>query len=517
MKFVLVLPWLAACLSPFDQPIHKNPLPSTPIVKNPEYYTSIAHGLVLDLHVAGEPTAAKALGKRLFLLRDPHKDTLAETDLALAIPIKLKKTGDARFKLGSKRALSHGVRHGLYFRDTKTDKIELIHSFFTLPKPVQLIDHSFKASEVIFSNQIIFYFRFDRPVFLLNENALSLVSLKEPAKHINIERFTITPDGTTCIVELAKEGALAPNLRYAFMFDDGLRDQYDQPVAVETIEFSTALPLPSFEELAPLSLRTSHQMVEVNWSLNQPHKSALLVKAGGTTFFKTMGSIAVGDKDDVWSYYLRSSIEGFDENTLYRFVLVNKDLAGRVITATGSFQTRKPQAIRISEVMINPALNGSKKESLGEYIEIANTENVAMALDDLRITVEDHKTLKLAVCALAHGEPLPELCGRGYALIVGSDFNEAHYGLDRSTSIIRLKQKTLCGGLANSHAKTIRLERAPGELIDRFSGHKWKTKEGQSVQRIDLVGLDDDHNYCYSAKDDGPTPLRPNGPCESSS
>ena len=198
----------------------------------------------------------------------------------------------------------------------------------------------------------------------------------------------------------------------------------------------------------------------------------------------------------------------FRPNNLYRFILINRDLKGQVISSVGTFKTRFMEALRISEIMINPKSSSSQTESSGEYIEIVNAGNVAVDLENLYISLEDHETLKRVVCPLVTKEPQPKLQANDYALIVGNGFDKDHYPLERSQVIITLKQKTLCGGLSNLKRKTIRLERGEGHLVDRYGGYKWLVPEGQSVQRKEVTGLDEDRNYCYSSEKLGPTPGR---------
>ncbi|HXW52942.1 MAG TPA: hypothetical protein VEL47_02425 [Myxococcota bacterium] len=522
MRWLCFLLLIVSCMPELAGDLSKQETSPTIFSVEPNsFHVDAVKDLSFDLKFSGQKISQKELRRRIFLLKQPSQEKLDESDLDQALKIKIRKIAFGRWEIRTKRLLESGMTYGLYFKDKNTEQIELIHSFLVRDKPAELIREGAHL-DLVESGRTAFTFNFDQPIYLRDDDVVKIVSLDEPESKIEIESLTVARDGHSLEVKLTRirTSPLLPDKRFAFVFSDGLKNQSGLSTVIDPVEFLVIAPQKAMREVEPLRLKTSHDAVEFNWALSQPHVSYVLLRAEearpsgkSDTWSLKQVSFPVVGHDDMSFHHDRLFVAGLLSNRLYRFVLANIDDKGRVISATGSFKTRKHETLRISEVMIKPKKTRSAKEYGGEYIEIVNVGNEAVELDGLRLSVEDQESLSLSVCKLVSSSA--KLKRNSHALIVGQGFLEDHYELARGTVLLRLPQKSLCGGLSNGKKKIIRLERGEGHLVDRFGGYKWQTVAGQSVQRVDLLGLDEDYNYCYGALDVGPTPGRVNGPCES--
>jgi hypothetical protein len=303
--------------------------------------------------------------------------------------------------------------------------------------------------------------------------------------------------------------SLIASHRYAITFNPGLKNQSGLTRNLEPLLFTATSVTHTFDEVVPLAVKTSDHSVEFKGVFNHQHHAHLLIMNGDDDFrmINSVDSLAVRPLE---IHYHRFYAQGLAPQRPYRFYILSEGVNGQMVSFKGTFQTLEPDLLRISEIMNHPfALDG---HSSGEYLEIVNL-GPSGVLPALSLVIEDPATLKISHCNLKAAKPWPMIKEHEHVLIVGKDFNPSLYKLDDGVTIIRLGQKTICPGFSSDKKKIIDLADSNGNFIDRYGGYKWRTIQGQSIHRLDPMGLDEERNYCYSERRTGPTPGKINGPC----
>lgn len=520
--------WLLATLllscSPDFEPVneaHPNPNALSIVVQANDNSVIVNDKLYLNLvEVYGKKLSIKQLQKNVFLIKTPVKEILDYSSLKLREPVLLKKTHNKNMvTLTNKHDLSPGALYGIYFRHGPLSKPVLIYSFVAQSKPPLLIDHDLGDKEpyYVVDDRIIFRFVFDQPIYLHDDKAIDLISLDALVEAPQIDSITVESDQKMVWLRLLpKKPAFNQGARYAFVFNSTVKNVFGQSIVQGPVSFEIAGNSRDFLPIESVSISSSHHSAEVKWSLSQPNYTELMI-------FKRQNCIIEP------CYLLPQSIEqnylnnkhGINfylghllKSSLYDLFIRSENQQGQILLATGSIATAEaPEYLRFSEIMVNPRGNEDNKSFANEYIEIANISDQDIKIDNVHLSVEDFATGKKSECPLVKNGSLLSIPKRSYFLIVPSGFSKDFYGLDDDVLLIRLDQKTLCGGLTNKRRKTLKLHRKNSHFLDRFGGYLWQTSKGQSIQRLNLEGLDEPNNYCYTSLSVGPTPGKANGAC----
>ena len=271
MRLFLVVPWLSGRLPSFDMRDPILPHQEMAIfLQSNDYYQTSSGALSLDMTVVGMAPSLKEMRKSIYLISSPDAETLEEHEFTKKLYIKLSKMDGKDYQITSKKPLEEEQTYGLYLKNIATKKFELIHSFFVLPKPPQMVAHNLTEDEQekrVEIGQIFFSFIFDQPIFLHNDQAITLISIEEGAPPPEIERITVAAHGKDVTVQLRLGANFQLGTRYAFIFNDGIKNRFGQAAAQEPMVFLATKPKKRMDGIEALTLRTSHDAVEFNWHL----------------------------------------------------------------------------------------------------------------------------------------------------------------------------------------------------------------------------------------------------------
>ena len=152
--------------------------------------------------------------------------------------------------------------------------------------------------------------------------------------------------------------------------------------------------------------------------------------------------------------------------------------------------------IIITEIMYNP----EGAESANEYVELYNNGDYKMPLNGY--TISDGSGTDQLYEYLGDGSGF-YLYPEQYALIIDPDYwveDEPIYGelVDGNILLLTIEDTAIgSGGLSNSTAETITL-RNPSNLIESQRTYLLGAENGQSEERIDLFGGDENENWNFS-------------------
>lgn len=523
MRWYLLLLAVMACAPSFDlEKYEKNRNRPAVVIQSTGYEVTASNGLELTLKRRNGDLSLKEIQKRLVLLLAPVKETLEIKEMSRGLPITLTKTDIENVWKLTTKALSSHANYGIYFQDPKSERLELIHTFLVKRGAPKLVSHDLSATDKKLTEEgrILFRFTFDQPIYLRDDQAISVVAREPKVYAPSVESLTVETDQHTVILRLAKNNSIfLVGQKYAFLFNPGLKNDEEESAIINPLEFEVIESGADLDELMAMAVSSSHSSVEIKWSLNQAHWTDLFMAEDRGPFSCLSRPCHLGKEsvsfadEEALVHDDRFLFGGLTSRFQYNFVLRSEDARGRIMVARGTFKTREEETLRISEIMINPATKPGQKDQTGEFIEVANVSDSDVNLDNVHLSLEDIESKKTTSCELLEKPGKTVIAKGSHFLIVAHDFSKSLYGLDDGVTVVKLKQKTICGGLSNLRKKVIKLHRGDGHFIDSYGGHSWFAKEGQSVQRIDLMGLDDESNYCYTSLLQGPTPGRQNGPC----
>lgn len=414
------------------------------------------------------------------------------------------------FKIVPRKPLQLHSTYGIYFHNSLTNLFELIHVFKIKKTPFTLVKHDMEKDHkqlTAFEDRRIFTLTFDEKVYLHDDQAIEIVNLDNNNAPLHMEELTVTHDGKTVILRLLAPALLAGK-RYAIIFNSGLKNSEGHKSLIEPLVFKASAHTQAFSQIIPTTIKISDHSVELKGAFSKQDYAYLFIANSDNDFSKTHSFIHLGTSPEMKPQH-RFYVQGLTHSTSYRFLIFSEAVNGELFGIDATFQTPEKNPLRISEIMTHPV---ALADSSLEYLEIVNLGEDEV-LPSLKLFIEDVATLKTTSCDLKSIHPLPLLKPHQYAIIVGRNFDQNHYQLDDNVAIIRLKQKSICRGFKDSKKKIIDLADANGNFLDRYGGHKWPQNPGQSVQRLDPMGLDEESNYCYSSQKLGPTPGKINGPC----
>lgn len=454
--------------------------------------------------------SVRSLKKILLLLPYEGRDTVVIKDTIKPIKFIVKMLERSeKFELRPKSALAGGKSYGIYL--CQNNQCEIKHKFYIQNSPPQLIAHNLGSGEwpIITRNRIYYEFKFNQPIFIPDEDSVKLIS--HDNKDLEITKIMVRPTKQTIEIEI-KPGQLEDQQSYYFLLKrvsnfDARETHFEQKFIVGRDE----LPL---REHSPVRWYSSAREIELSWHLNNAYKAEVFFDEEEKNLNCLGGFCPI--EYDAKSF----SKNGFSSTALlsnlkpqakYNIIIRARDHQGKVLLAKGIIETGGPSEITLSEIYINPVNNGS--DAQWEFLEYINFSSHEKQLSNLRIIISDNLNNKYRECVLVEKEFVFAWPSQGYLLIVGADFKEENFNIPKNTKIIRLKQKTLCGGLADAQSKNIKLVLGENTMLDRYKGHLWTGENGKSIQKRDIKGLDEERNYCYSGAESGPSPGAPGDQC----
>lgn len=433
----------------------------------------------------------KDLKTQILLINTPVQEILENIPQEKQVNFTLKTFEKPSFYslVPNKKELIPGTYYGVYAQEKHSPAWELKYVFFINFPQAQLISHDIE--EKVPNNRIIFSFKFDQAIKILNDQAVKLEGESAP----EISSLNLSPDANTLVVRLEKNQELkklSEGENYSFVFDKLLNIEPIEFVATKAQENLAIIKEPIFDP--------SSENVEIIWHLNNNFSGELYFGEDLSGIYNCINQscprIVKSDKSFIARYFL----SGLKANKSYFYIFRAEDNQGHILISSGVFKTRAKLDLRFSEIFINPQI---KPEAKAEFIEFFYAGLEAKKFENLKLVLENQE------CVLASAENPIKLKPKEYLLIVGQDFDDIGVKIPKNAVIVRLANKKLCGGLANQKPKNIKLVDEKG-IVDRYGGHRWPTPKGVSVLRRELWGLDEFDNYCYSDTARGPTPGGPN-------
>lgn len=487
------------------------PAPMAVTVETSAYDVNVENGLTLFVSTSGTNLSARSLRDRITIVTSPTKNHLTDQDLAHKLPISIKTTDTkSRYAISSKGPFSLGKTYGVYL-GTEPNAASLVY-VFRATAPPKLIAHDLGdgASFAISSRRTRMTFTFDQPINVTDDHAVLITSLAPNLPPPRIERLTLDLNRTTLTVNLKRDGPpWVVQEHYQIVLGKALMNDahlaiVERPINVQVIAESTPFSLNK-----PTVLGIFSHSVEFVWAANQTHATEIyLWPVDNEAAIKIHGakvSSKPAAQTDEQHFIGRLAITELASHTAYNYLIRHEDNRSEIMLGRGSFSTADEISLEISEIMIDPETKALARQQAGEYLEIANRSDKPIHLDRLVVRFEDPRTGAFADCPV-DGDVF--VAGHGFMLIAFSEFQPNLYGLDASTPVYHVVRKAECGGLANRHAKIIKIHGDDGYFIDRYGGHGWPGKKGLAIVRK-AWGLDDAQNYCYSL----PTPGIKNNSC----
>lgn len=496
----LIILLLSSCMPQMDFLESKSNSALSLSVSN-RHYNIYQKKLKLNLVVLSGDGSKKELEKSLFLLKDPRDKINPDTSELVKIKTYLSKGKRKNtYTLFSKEILDKESVYGLYKKNAISS--ELIYVFRVVDKAPKLLSHDLgvdKEKLTVSSNRIYFSFSFDQLIRVIDQDAVKIIN-KISSNELTINNIVIMPDEKSFRVTISDK--LSFGQEYSVLFGDGIVNNHGIRADIDQLDFYASYDANKFS-INQISLSASANAVEFDALVNNQGSSWFYLFDSDRESTALFLPAQKNNNDYRYSFFWPLLKEDHD----YRFLFKARDNHGDVLISSGVFHTPKEILLRISEIMVNPK---EIRENEGEFIEIVNLDTKPIDLNRIFLSIEDRLSKKSTTCSLEVDINGTFIYPNEYALLVSNSFNAKHYSIDPQVSIIRFKRKTLCGGLSNSSPKIIKLHERDGNFIDRFYSKLYYSKEGRSVERINLLGLEEQSNYCYSNTEKGPTPGRAN-------
>lgn len=195
----------------------------------------------------------------------------------------------------------------------------------------------------------------------------------------------------------------------------------------------------------------------------------------------------------------------------YAYFLLAEDEFGARVYGEGTFKTVPLPKISINELMFNPAIAKGHHEWEGEYIELANFSDMEIDLSGYEIEIRSPGARSAKSCPLGPEYVAPVIKPGELFLIVGQQFEDSYYRDIDISRVHRLKSKLLCGRLSNMRPLIVTLKDPLGREVSSYGGHLISRRDGSSIERISTQSRDHINSFCFSRRDLGPTPTKPNG------
>lgn len=439
------------------------------------------------------------LRSSICLIKNPKQDIYLEKPDS-AVDFKIKSVGllEKDYWLLPKKSLM-AASYGWYYFDHKIAAWRLKQFFVSKGLKARLIRHDLGSGELplVALNRRFFSFWFDQEIEFSNDQSVKLYDKNNNLLYL--DSILIRPQYKSVEV-VVKSDQFELDQEYSFHFPD---------LITEPLSFIVDSAQPELVELAVPKILRSDSSIELDFLFNNDHVSEVFfgydpgVHECLETFCPIETRSIIIDNKNTINFLSHIVINKLKANTDYHIVVRSEDRAGSSIVQGARITTAHPSHIVWSEIMPRP-----QKRENDEFIEMVNLSKQAIDFNQLDLVIENIDGSSSRSCELVRNFSWP---AAGYVLIVGGDFHEDNYKIPAEAKIIRLKQKTLCGGLANRQAKIIKLVNGL-QLVEKFNGLLWQSPAGLSINHLDLRGLDEVKNYCYSDPNLGPTPGQKNGP-----
>lgn len=443
------------------------------------------------------------LRESFLLIKYSEQSSLSKCDTinGFEYAIKTIKKG-VEYELKPKVALAGGQSYGLYLKEKNSCSLK--HKFFIKRAPPKLLSHDLGIGEwpVVAKNRIYFSFIFDQEIILKDEKSVQLESSDKKA--LEIEKIIVRSSKKMIELQINTE-QLQLSGKYQFQFSK-ISNLDAREASLNPVKFMVGRGQMLFKEQAPANYLVSDRDIELSWVLNNDHHAEVFF-GRDTASTDCLGTPCPRDfptslfRPEKNGYLSKMVLPDLEASSDYYVIVRARDHQGTILLSSGMVRTAPSTQISFSEILVDP--DASKVENSGEFIEYFNFSQNDLEFLDLGLVLEDPGASKECIIA---SKKSPLLWPKeSYLVIVGGDFDASRYALSDNAQLIRLKQKSLCGGLSNNKAKTIKLVDEHLRVLDRYNGHLWPGQADQSIKKLNLRGLNEAPNYCYSSPSPGAT------------
>lgn len=466
-----------------------------------------AHKIV----ISGNSLSLKSIRESFLLVKYSGKDKLDLNGRIIGLEYSIKSIKRGReFELKPKNSLVGGLTYALYFKEKNAYYLK--HKIYIKRVPPKILSHDLGAGlwPVVGKNRLYFSFIFDQEIILTEEDSVQLKS--KEGEVLELDKIIVKSSKKVVEVQI-KASQLQPMKQYYFEFKK-IRNLDAREAPIKAQQLVVGREQLVFREHAPANFLTSGSGIELSWLLSNDHQAEIFFGEDE----KALDCLGGPCPLDLETKYVNKEARGFlsriflpnlKAQTSYHVIVRARDHQGAILLAAGPIQTAVLSEISLTEILVNPL---GKAENASEFIEYVNFSSVNRELSGLRLVIEDQENQRHQCPLFKKGGPniWPP---QSYLVIVGSDFDDSLLPIPDAAVLIRLTQKSLCGGLSNNKAKIIKLMEGENTLLDRYSGSLWPGSAGQSINKRESKGLDEADNYCYSKPDYGPTPGADRGQC----
>jgi hypothetical protein len=403
------------------------------------------------------------------------------------------------FTVEPKSKLEAGKLYGLYWQKSEGEW-ELKLLFAIHDESPKLLFHDLpKGEEVLVqTKRRHFTFYFDKPIMLLDKKTITLINQR--GESIPFQDIQLKLDHSLELI-LAEKSELSSKETYLLSLK-GLTGRDNSPVADIEIKFKADVQSTPTKNLTEPEIRIAYNGILISQKAGQAHRNAFYFGMEGKKHDCLQKSCPiVVESTELAQHHLSRLFVPLKPNTgPYHIIMKESDKISSNIISGGTIKLKENPKIMFSEIFNNPK---SREESKQEFVEFYNAGESIISIKNSELLLMDknHKK-KDRLCRL----PEAKISPKSYFLLVGQDFDASAFVLAPDLAIVRLEQKSLCGGLSNNNEQNIAFISDKGELFDYYGVMLNAAPLGMSIGRKNILGLDEATNYCYSKSDKGPSP-----------
>lgn len=437
---------------------------------------------------------ARALKEALLLLPYSEEKLIKNPSLNDRLEYSLTRDKSTEsYRLKPKKSLIGGRYYAFYVLNN--NEYHFLYKIYVEREAARIVATTLEKTSLpnVAKNRIYFSFVFNQEIWLSDDDAVELKSREGDS--VEIELMTLRLSKKHLEVHI-KAGQLEESKTYYFQFNNIVN--LDKRVSViDPLQFIVGREEISLEENRAPQVMIANNGIEISWHLNQAHTSELYFgdNEAGLDCLGQLCPMELGMNKTKKSFLSKSFIGKLKPMTTYHIVLRAEDYQGNILLRKASIQTEAPSSLGLSEILLNPSV---KPEAKGEYIEYRNIGKEELYLGDIFLHLDNNRSSHQCQI-IAAGEEVA-IAPKSYIRIVGKDYDEKSNPVNAHTTLVRAKQKSLCGGLHNKIPTVIKLVRGQSHILDYYAGHLWPAKVDQNIKKRDPEGLDEAKNYCYSTK-----------------
>ncbi len=353
----------------------------------------------------------------------------------------------------------------------------------TLQPTPKLINSNFE--EAVTYLQSRFILNFDRPVKLTPESQIKITNKNNKKFIYKIDNFLHTNNNKNLEIlvnNLFDKTNIIPTENFLLEIEN-LQTIDEQVIIFKPLDIKLISPDPHLISLRKPIIKISSNSARFNLRFNNivTLEVSLIGEKGKNILFNQC-SYAIGATCEV-------HINNLTPNTNYEFIITATDYQSNTKIFNGNFKTAENSALKISEIMINPKVLKDEKQNEYEFIKIKNISNKELFIDTIILEIINKKDYKkIDYFTVNINKEIP---ANSEIFITGKNFHK------ENDTIFKTDHVSL--GMSDKESKIISIFKNEREYFDEYHGFLWPPKKGDSIKRKDLMGIDEEENYCYLA------------------